>query len=130
MTITEYVKRLYQEKGRYETAIEENNAKLSIANWILSNQVRLENSPERALRRSYHEMHHIQDPVYERLAELPYYKGRHFMELMENRKMTELVYNQILEGRHPDVPRTLYERLKKYVKHKRDQFDNIFIGKI
>ncbi|MBI2650014.1 hypothetical protein HYX04_01730 [Candidatus Woesearchaeota archaeon] len=127
MTITEYVKRLDQERHGHQVAIEEINANLSVARRILSNHYRLENSPERHFIGDWYRMWQLEDPVYGRLQEIthrnaasllrdPAYNSKvdGLMTAMLNRTMTEEVYTQILEGTHPDAPkRNLYERLNK-----------------
>ena len=144
MTITEYVKRLDQERHGHEVAIEETNAKLSLARRILSNQMRLENSPERAFKGDWYRMWQLQDPVYERLQEIEHRnvtsllrnpadnsKISPLMTAMLNRTMTEEVYNQILEDRYPDVPpRNLYERLNKRFIDWQKRVDDWLIAKI
>lgn len=141
MTIAEYTKRLDQEKTGHEVAIEGINVRLSIARRILSNQYNLEKSPERHFQGDWYGVSQLRDPVYERLEEITHRNAasvirdpkdndriQPLMAAMLNRTMKEEVYTQILEGKHPDVPkRNLYERLNRWFIGLQERFDKLWL---
>lgn len=98
MTLDEYTGILQQEIEAGKLSLAKSKKKLDLALRIKGNIEALRNSSERTLNRSRDDLSKSEDPVKQRLYDLPFYIAEPLIDKMVSRSMTQREYEMVLKG--------------------------------